>query len=540
MTRVTKVTKGSPHAPRRLLGARSSAPRAHRPPRGDCARGEARDLTAPRRPRGQRAAADCDDALLVAVPGGGEGGPDDPGSTLAALTAPLVSEATDRGPHGRHPRRARRDPRSVGAAGSRHPAYVGTQGRHPRRLELLARSGARSRLRVSKRPWPRPCRAARTSWSTSSATPRAPRPSTATSPPPTQTCAAGPWRSCSSATPPGSPARAGPLSGDPRASRSAEGVSARLARKPLPAVPAEGWRGPVHSVCTVGDLACDLGDDRFRGAQRVHASYDTTAASLLGSLGRRYGERLALWPRPEVGQEVAGRVALLLVGADQGVGRRRRPATGPAVQGHLAAPARPDADQARHPDRVTHARPAPSRSTTRSATAPAPPSHGRWRARSSVDDRAGGQDRGDAPAAATPARSAATARCGAGAPTSTGSSAPATPPVVRLRARSAQHDDWVDVSAGGMHTCGVRENGTAVVLGPQLPRAARHRQPQGPDHAPPGRRRSRLGDGLGRLGPHLRDDASTAPRRAGATTPTVSSATATRRTPTTRPGSPAA
>ena len=407
------------------------------------------------------AAVDCDDALLVAVPGGGEGGPDDPGSTLGALTAPLLSEAQ---------------------SGSR---TLATRVVHAETLGPSALQGRGTRRTSAHKAV---TRAAWSSW-------RAPVPGLVAgveealaetlSSCPDQlvylvgysqgaeavhrylTTADADLRSRTVAVVlVGDPARvsgsAGPLSGDPHASRRAEGVSARFARKPLPAVPADGWRGPVHSVCTVGDLACDLGDDRFRGAQRVHASYDTTADSLLGSLGRQYGERIALWPRPQVGQEVAARVALL-------VSQRIKASVAPqaphraAVQGHLAAPTRPDADQARHPDRFAHPRRylrarlhGPQPHQPRGLAADGGPGE--------RGDQARRQDRGELrrpPHLPDPWRRHAVV-LGRQLLRAAGTGDTTSGPTPR---QVGSQDDWVDVSAGGMHTCGVRENGSAWCWG---------------------------------------------------------------------------
>ena len=105
----------------------------------------------------------------------------------------------------------------------------------------------------------------------------------------------------------------GTITGDPAAPRRAEGVSARRARRPAAAVPFDGWRAPVHSVCSRGDVACDLGPTRFRQAQRVHRSYGRAAGSTtLARLGTAHGTRLALWPRPAAGQQVTGQAGLLV------------------------------------------------------------------------------------------------------------------------------------------------------------------------------------------------------------------------------------
>ena len=92
-------------------------------------------------------------------------------------------------------------------------------------------------------------------------------------------------------------------------------------------------------------------------------------------------------------------------------------------------------------------------------------------------------------------------------------------------------DDWVDVSAGGMHTCGVRDNGSlwcwgSTTAASSAPATARTRP------APPGSATPVTGRRSRRLGPHLRDHVD-GPPGARATTTTASSATATRRTPTT-------
>ncbi|MGH3345497.1 MAG: cutinase family protein, partial [Nocardioides sp.] len=105
----------------------------------------------------------------------------------------------------------------------------------------------------------------------------------------------------------------GRITGEPRAPRSAEGVTARKARKAPPAVPGRDWHSPVVSVCTRGDVACDLGPTRFGAASRIHRGYDDPAgAAGLAALGNAHGTRLALWPRPVAGQQVTGQVGLLL------------------------------------------------------------------------------------------------------------------------------------------------------------------------------------------------------------------------------------
>ncbi len=239
-------------------------------------------------------------------------------------------------------------------------------------------------------------------------------------------------------------------------------MSARLARKPLPAVPAEGWRGPVHSVCTVADLACDLGDDRFRGAQRVHASYDTTAASLLGSLGRRYGERLALWPRPEVGQEVAGRVALLL---SERIKASVAPQARKGLRFKATSPLPPGLTLTKRGVLTG----SPTRDgtfaldyTVRNRTSPAVsrPMAGQV----SVDIKPGAKARVTSGGRHTcQIRGNGTLWCwGANFYGQLGTGDTTSGPTPR---QVGEHDDWVDVSAGGMHTCGVRENGSAWCWG---------------------------------------------------------------------------
>ena len=104
----------------------------------------------------------------------------------------------------------------------------------------------------------------------------------------------------------------GPITGSPAAPRSAEGVSARRARRPAPAVPDTGWRGPLVSVCTRGDIVCDLGPTRFRAAQRTHLGYRDAASARLATLGTSHGTRLSLWPKPVAGQQVEGLTGLLV------------------------------------------------------------------------------------------------------------------------------------------------------------------------------------------------------------------------------------
>lgn len=106
---------------------------------------------------------------------------------------------------------------------------------------------------------------------------------------------------------------AGPLFGDPRAPRSASGITRRFDKTPPPAVPARGWLPPVHSACTRSDLACDLSAAPFRKARRTHTSYHRDPmADRLVAVGADFGHRLAQWPVPAADQEITGRVGLVL------------------------------------------------------------------------------------------------------------------------------------------------------------------------------------------------------------------------------------
>ncbi len=106
---------------------------------------------------------------------------------------------------------------------------------------------------------------------------------------------------------------AAPVAGNPAASRRGHGVSAVWARRPLPAVPSSSWVAPVRYVCSRGDVVCDLSTTRFGIARETHRSY--TSASMrtkLTSMGSWLGRRLAAWPKPAVGQALSGRVGLVM------------------------------------------------------------------------------------------------------------------------------------------------------------------------------------------------------------------------------------
>jgi len=399
----------------------------------------------------------CQDALLVAVPGGAEGGADDPGSTLGALTSPLVSEVAAEG---------RTVSTRVVHAETLGPGEL--QGRGTRRTEA-----AKAVTREAWNTWrsPVPGLVSGLEAALAETLPDCPdqlvylvgysqgaeavhRYLATRADADVRTRTVAVVLVGDSARVSGS---AGPITGDPRAARKAEGVSARLARKPLAAVPAEGWRGPIHSVCTAGDVGCDLGPTRFRAAQRIHASYDTAVTARLGDLGTRYGARIALWPRPEVGQEIAGRVGLLL-------NENLRVTVDPQARKDLRFRARSPLPPGLTLTRRGALTGTPTRAgsfdldyTVRNSTSPAVS-----RAMSgqvAVEIEPGAKAEVSSGGRHTcEVRADGTLWCwGANFYGQLGSGDTASGPTPR---QVGTQDDWSDVSAGGMHTCGVRENGS--------------------------------------------------------------------------------
>ena len=249
----------------------------------------------------------------------------------------------------------------------------------------------------------------------------------------------------------------GPITGTPAAPRTAEGVSARLARRAAPAVPRDDWQAPVHSVCTAGDLVCDLGPTPVGRAVRIHASYADDAAGRLAAVGREYGDRTALWPLPAEGQVVQGQVGLLL-------------------QDRLRVSV---ARKARDDLRWAAASPVPPglTLTSRGVLRGTPTEAGTWTVDYTV--RNTGSRALDRPVSGQvtvtvdpPARSEVSAggrhTCeirtdgtlwcwGANFYGQLGTGDTVGGPTPR---QVGSHDDWADVSAGGMHTCAVRDNGT--------------------------------------------------------------------------------
>ncbi|MGZ8744010.1 MAG: RCC1 domain-containing protein [Nocardioides sp.] len=400
----------------------------------------------------------CQDGLLVAVPGGGEGGADDPGSTLRALTSPLVAAATAKG-------------RTV-TTRVVHTQTVSSgalRGRGTKRTEA-AKAVTREAWRTWRAPVPGLVAGLRTVFG-----------ETLPSCPDQLVYLVGYSQGAEAAhrylasragddlrqrtaavvlvgDPTRVPGSAGPITGDPRAARKAEGVSARLARTPLAAVPAADWHGPIHSVCTAGDVGCDLGPTRFGVAQRIHASYATTAASRLRDLGSRYGARIALWPRPEVDQEVDGTVGM------------------PLLDERLRVTVAP---QARQDLRFRASSPLPPglSVTGRGALTGTPTRAGSFELAYTVRNGAG-------PSVSRPMSGRVTVDIEAASPTEVSSGGRHT---CEIRARGTlwcwgandygqlgsgdagggtaprqvgTQDDWAEVSAGGMHTCGIRDNGT--------------------------------------------------------------------------------
>ena len=250
----------------------------------------------------------------------------------------------------------------------------------------------------------------------------------------------------------------GQITGDPEASRRAVGVSARLARRPAPAVPAAGWSFPLVSVCTRGDLGCDLGPTRFREAQRIHGSYDLEAGSArLATLGNRFGTRLALWPRPFDGQQVTGQVGLLIAE------RLKVDVVAHARDDLRFAAVSPLPPGVRLTDRgVLRGIPTQSGSLTVDYTV-------RNTASAAVSRRMPGQVSVTVePGARSEVTAGGRHTCqlrgnntlwcwGANFYGQLGAGDHASGPTPRQVGTAA---DWAQVSAGGMHTCAVRDNGT--------------------------------------------------------------------------------
>ncbi len=398
----------------------------------------------------------CEDALLVAVAGGGEGGVDDPGSTVGAVTAPLVSEVAGEG---------RTVTTRVVHTDTLGPAAL--QGRGTKRTDAT-----KAVTRAAWKTWraPVPTLVSGLEAALAETLPACPdqlvylvgysqgaeavhRYLATRADADLRTRVVAVVLVGDSARVSGS---TGPIAGEPRAARQAEGVSARLARKPLPAVPAADWHGPVHSVCTAADLACDLGPTRVRAAQRVHATYDTASSGLLGDLGARYGERIGLWPVPEVGQQVAGRVGLLLnekLGVDVAVKRRalRYVATSPLPPGlsltkRGALTGMPTRSGSFDLDYTVRNRTGPAVSRPMSGQVAVEIEPG-----AKTEVSSGGRHTCEI-------RSDGTLWCwGANFYGQLGSGDTAGGPTPR---QVGTKGSWAEVSAGGMHTCGVRDNGT--------------------------------------------------------------------------------
>ena len=403
------------------------------------------------------AAATCQDALVVAVPGGAEGGADDPGSTLGALTSPLVSKLAAQG-------------RTV-TTRVVHSETLGSgslQGRGTKRT-----AAAKAVTRQAWRTWRSPVHGLVSGLETALA-------ETLPACPDQLVYLAGYSQGAEAvhrylatradadlrtrtvavvlvADPARVRGSAGPITGDPGAARKAQGVSARLARKPLPAVPAATWPGPIHSVCTAGDVGCDLGPTRFGAAHRTHSSYDTAATDRLRALGTRYAARIALWPRPKVGQQLDGRVGLLL---NDKLGVTVAPRARKDLRFRARSPLPPGLTLSRRgaltgtPTRAgsfdltytvrNGAGPAVSRPMPGRATVEIEPG-----ARTEVSS--GGRHTCEV-------RAEGTLWCwGANFYGQLGTGDTASGPSPR---QVGTQTDWVDVSAGGMYSCGVRANGT--------------------------------------------------------------------------------
>lgn len=400
----------------------------------------------------------CADALLIAVPGGGEGAAEDPGRTLSALTGSVLAGAqtVDRTVTTRVVHATTADARALRGRGKRRtPATKAVTRRAWRDWRAPARpltSGIEAVLAETLPACPDQLVYLAGYSQGAEAVHRflAKRADDDL------------YRRVVATVLVGDPARVagsrGRISGRPKAPRSASGLSTRFARKPLPAVPAEGWRGPVHTVCTERDVACDFGPTRFRAAQRVHRSYDNTDSSaLLRRLGERYGERLALWPRPVEGQQIVGRVGLLL---DE------------QLQVDIDAS---DRDRLRF--RATSTLPPGLELTRRGAVTGIPSRAGSFEVTYTVRNRSGrALSRPMAgsvaveiePGARTQVSAGGRHACeirtdgtlwcwGANFYGQLGVGDRASGPTPR---QVGSKDDWVEVSAGGMHTCGIRENDT--------------------------------------------------------------------------------
>jgi alpha-tubulin suppressor-like RCC1 family protein/endonuclease/exonuclease/phosphatase family metal-dependent hydrolase len=249
----------------------------------------------------------------------------------------------------------------------------------------------------------------------------------------------------------------GPITGSPAAARRAEGVSARRARRPAPAVPDSAWRGPVVSVCTRGDIACDLGPTRFRVAQRTHQSYRDAASAKLATLGTSHGTRLSLWPKPVAGQQVEGLSGLLLNErlrvkvADSARDALRFAAVSELPPG-LRLTARGVLNGT--PTQTgTHVVDYTVRNTTSAAVARRMPGQVTVRVEAGAKSEisSGGRH-------TCQLRGNGTVWCwGANFYGQLGTGDHTSGPTPR---QVGTGTDWTQVSAGGMHTCGVRANGT--------------------------------------------------------------------------------
>ena len=90
--------------------------------------------------------------------------------------------------------------------------------------------------------------------------------------------------------------------GAPAAGKNARGVEAFF-RSPRPDVPVSDWHQVVWSVCTSGDVACAVGRTPFGTAVAVHRGYASGAgADVLRKVAGRLAGRTAKWARPIVGQ----------------------------------------------------------------------------------------------------------------------------------------------------------------------------------------------------------------------------------------------
>ena len=94
------------------------------------------------------------------------------------------------------------------------------------------------------------------------------------------------------------------LTGAPTAKASGRGVVWKLLDQPGD-VPAAGQEARVVSVCTAGDLVCDLRRGKVRNALEAHRSYDTARGrAALQSAARLLAERASAWPRLQADQVV--------------------------------------------------------------------------------------------------------------------------------------------------------------------------------------------------------------------------------------------